>query len=182
MTAPAEPVILADVGGLVVAERGAEIIVIDRGNGPAQITAFVLGVLTVVFVGFGAVAVASAVLGADTPGFGMIGGAVLVAGVGFAAATVFTAAAMRRRRRRPLLSFSPVAVFDRAGRVYRDGTGAVIAALDTVRFERRMQMTSSSPKLVAVTPSGVRTLKRGNPFGGGVDSLDTILTRAVFGR
>lgn len=182
MAAAVEPVVLAEQGGLVVVEQGSDIVVIDRGKGPAEVTAFVLGVLTLVFLGFGAVAVLSAVFGGEAPRFGMIGGAVLVAGVGFAAATVSTLAAIRRRRRRPLQSFTPVAVFDRAHRVYRDGTGAVIAPLDEVRFERRMQMTSSSPKLVAVTPAGERILKRGNPFGGDVGTLDAVLTAAVFGR
>ncbi|ULP38998.1 hypothetical protein MJO55_11645 [Mycolicibacterium rufum] len=182
MASPVEPVVLAEHGGMVVAERGAEIVVIDRGNGPAEITAFVLGVLTLVFVGFGVVAVIAGVRGAATAQFAVIGGAILVSGIGFGAALVFTVAALRRRRRRPLASFTPVAVFDRAHRVYRDGTGAAIAPLDQVRFERRMQRTSSSPKLVAVTPSDVRILKRGNPFGGGIGSLDTILTHAVFGR
>ncbi len=52
-----------------------------------------------------------------------------------------------------------LAVFDRGQRVYLDGTGQVLAPLDQVRFERRMQLTSSSPKLVAVTPSGPRTAR-----------------------
>ena len=34
--------IIAEHGGLVVAEDGKNIIVIDRGNGTAEITAFVL--------------------------------------------------------------------------------------------------------------------------------------------
>ena len=182
MAAPVEPVVITEHGGLVVAERGSEILVIDRGSGPAEITAFVLGVLTLVFVGFGVVAVASALLGADTTPVGIIGGAVLVAGIGFAAAMLFTIAAIRRRRRRPLQTFAPVAVFDRAHGVYRDATGSVVAPLHQVRFERRMQVASSSPKLVAVTPHGVQVLKRGNPFGGGVGTLDAALTDAVFGR
>ena len=92
-----------------------------------------------------------------------------------------SAKTVRRQRSRPLTSFTPVAVFDRTARVYRDGTGAVVAPLGQVRFERRMQMTSSSPKLVAVTPDGTRVLKRGNPFGGAVGNLDAVLTRAVHG-
>jgi hypothetical protein len=34
--------------------------------------------------------------------------------------------------------------------------------------------------LVAVTPDGVRTLKRGNPFNGGLGNLEAVLTAAVF--
>jgi hypothetical protein len=38
-----------------------------------------------------------------------------------------------------------VAVFNRAERVFTDADGSVIAPLDEVRFERRMQVGSSSP-------------------------------------
>jgi hypothetical protein len=56
-----------------------------------------------------------------------------------------------------------------------------VAPLDHVRFERRMQLTSSSPMLVAVTPSGAFTVKRGNPFNGGLGNLQDVLSAAVFG-
>src|SRR4051794_41076986 len=58
MTAPDEPRILAEVGGLVVAERGPLVVVFDRGTGPWATIAFVLGVLALVFGGFGAVTLA----------------------------------------------------------------------------------------------------------------------------
>ncbi|MCV7127935.1 hypothetical protein H7I42_11525 [Mycolicibacterium vanbaalenii PYR-1] len=73
-------------------------------------------------------------------------------------------------------------MFDRAQQTYRDGGGAVIAPLDQVRFERRMQLTSSSPKLVAVTPYGERIIKRGNPFGGSIGDLDQVLNDVVHGH
>jgi phosphosulfolactate phosphohydrolase-like enzyme len=72
-----------------------------------------------------------------------------------------------------------VAVFDRRHRVYVDGNGEVVAPLDEVRFERRMQALSSSSKLVAVTPFGTRVLLRGSPFTGGLGNLDAVLTAAV---
>ena len=45
--------IITEQGGLVVAERGPLVVVIDRGNGPSQIIAFVLVIVTLVFGGFG---------------------------------------------------------------------------------------------------------------------------------
>jgi hypothetical protein len=74
-----------------------------------------------------------------------------------------------------------VAVFERAGRVFVDADGAVVAPLDHVCFQTRSHLTSSSPMLLAVTPSGTQILKRGNPFNGGLRSLDAVLTAAVFG-
>jgi hypothetical protein len=52
-------------------------------------------------------------------------------------------------------------------------------ALDQVRFARKLQVGSSSPKLVAVTPGGTKVLRRGNPFDGGVGNVDEVLTAVV---
>ncbi|ANE83037.1 hypothetical protein A7U43_18085 [Mycobacterium adipatum] len=70
-------------------------------------------------------------------------------------------------------------MLDRQRRIFLDGAGQIVAPLEHVRFERRMQMTSSSPKLVAVTPAGIRVLKRGNPFGGGIGDMDAVLSTAI---
>lgn len=169
-----EPVIVADQGGLVVAEHGPLVVVIDRGNGPSQITAFVLAIVTLVFGGFGIVSLSYAA--------GSVSAVILAVGIASGTAMFVTIKRIRDTRRRPLSTFTPVAVFDRARRVYLDGAGQAIAPLDQVRFERRMQLTSSSQKLVAVTPSGTYVLKRGNPFGGGVGILDQVLHDAVHGR
>jgi hypothetical protein len=48
-----------------------------------------------------------------------------------------------------------------------------------VRFERRLQVSSSAAKLVAVTPSGVLVLKRGTPFDGGVGDAHDVLNSVV---
>ena len=81
-----------------------------------------------------------------------------------AGATLATLRIIRRTRSKPLGTYQPVAVFDRARRVFVDGNGTVVAPLDHVRFQSAMQITFSSPKLVAVTPNGTRVLMRGNPF------------------
>ena len=181
MGTPLEPVILAEHGGLVVAQRGPEIVVVDRGEGPAQITAFVLLIITLVCCGFGAVSVVRATAASTAAVPGLVSAAIFSVGLVAGVAVMLCLRRIRTRRKAPLTAFSPVAVFDRAHRTYRDSAGNVIAPLDQVRFERRMQMTSSSPKLLAVTPSGTYVLKRGNPFGGGIGALDRVLTDAVHG-
>lgn len=74
-----------------------------------------------------------------------------------------------------------MAVFDRERRVFVDDSGVVLAALDDVRFQRVLQLTSSSAQLVVVMPGGTRVLARGNPFHGGLGDLETALAAAVFG-
>jgi hypothetical protein len=118
MTAPAEPRILTEVGGLAVAEQGPLIVVVDR---------------------------------------------------------------IRGAKARPLTGYRPVAIFDRAARVFVDANGAVVGPLDHVQFQSRTQLASSAPMLVAATPTGTRILKRGNPFNGGLGDLEAVLTAAVFG-
>ncbi|MFN6542344.1 hypothetical protein [Mycolicibacterium nivoides] len=178
MTQPAQHRVLADIGDLVVAEQGPHVIVVDRATGPLATVTFVLALLAVVFGGFGAVM--PAIGRAQMPTW--VSGLFLIAGVAFAAATLAAVRRIRADRARPLQSYRPVAVFDRAHRVYRDDAGEVVAPLDQVRFERRMQLGSSSPKLVASTPNGDRILKRGNPFTGGIGNLDEVLTVVVHGR
>jgi hypothetical protein len=179
MTAPAEPRILAEVGGLVVAEQGSLVLVVDRGTGPWATVAFVLGVLALVFGGFGAVTLALAASdGAAVPWW--LSAIFVLVGIAFAGAAFGVIGRIRGAKARPLTGYRPVAIFDRARRVFVDADGAVVAPLDQVRFESRTQVTSSSPMLVVVTPTGARTLKRGNPFNGGLGNLDAVLTAAVF--
>jgi hypothetical protein len=180
MTDPAEPRILAEVGGLAVAEQGPLVVVVDRGTGPLATVAFVLGILALVPGGFGAVTLAlSATDGAALPWW--VASIFLLVGVVFAVAALAVVSRIRSAKAKPLSGYRPVAIFDRARRVFVDADGVAVAPLDHVRFERRTQLTSSSPMLVAMTPAGAFTLKRGNPFNGGLGNLDDVLTAAVFG-
>lgn len=180
MTAPEQPRIIAEQGGLVVAEDGPHVLVIDRGSGLTQVTAFVLVIVTVVFGGFGIVSIAMSIRsGQDSPPL-LLGLVILAVGVAAAAALIYTLRSLRRIRSAPLSDFVPVAVFDRNDGTYRDRGGEVVGRLDQVRFERRLQIGSSSPKLVAITPSGTFVLKRGNPFGGRIHGMEAVLSTAIF--
>jgi hypothetical protein len=174
MTAPAPPRTLTDTGGLVVTDDGRRVLVIDRGTGALAILAFVLGVLTLVVGGFGLVA-----LIAGMPSRAL-GAAFLAVGPVFAAATFVVVRKIRRRRSQPLRECRPVAVIDRKLGVFSYRGGAMVS-LDQVRFARKLQIGSSSPKLVAITPGGTHILKRGNPFDGGVSNVDELLTAVVHG-
>jgi hypothetical protein len=172
MTEPAAPRILADTGGLVVTDDGRRVLVIDRRTGALAVTAFVLAVVSVVVIGFGVVAL----FGISTG----LGAAFLAAGAVVAVGTAVAIRAFRRRRAQPLHACQPVAVIDRKLGLF-SYTGGAILPLDQVRFQRRMQLGSSSPKLVALMPGGTRVLKRGNPFDGGIGNVDQVLTAAAFG-
>lgn len=168
------PQTLADTGGLVVTDDGRRVLVFDRCTGALTVLAFVLGVFAVVTAAFGVVAVMSGIPSAA------VGAAFLAVGVAFAAATYAVVVKIRRRRGQPLHECRPVAVIDRKLGLFSYGGGAVVP-LDQVRFARKLQIGSSSPKLVAVTAGGTHVLKRGNPFDGGIGNVDEVLTAAVAG-
>ncbi len=174
MSTPAEPQILADTGGLLVTDDGRRVLVIDRCTGALTTIAFVLGVLTLVVGGFGLAA-----LVADTPSRA-VGWTFLGVGLVVAALAVLAMRKVRGRRKQALSRCRPVAVIDRKLGLFSYRGGALVQ-LDQVRFARRLQIGSSSPKLVAVTPGGTLVLKRGNPFDGGIGNVDEILTSVSAG-
>jgi hypothetical protein len=174
MNAPPEPRVLADTGGLLVTDDGRRVLVIDRCTGALTTSAFVLGVITLVVGGFGAVALATAMPS-------QVLGAVFVAvGLVFAALTFLVVRKIRRRRSQPLHECRPVAVIDRKLGLFTYRGGALVQ-LNQVRFARQMQIGSSSPQLVAITPGGKHVLKRGNPFDGGIGNVDEILASTIRG-
>jgi hypothetical protein len=170
VTTPTEPHILADTGGLVVTDDGRRVLVFDRDTGALAVTTFVLGIVALILIGFGAVALfdLSAAVGAAFLAVGIV----VAVGAGLAVRT------FRRRRAQPLNACKSVAVIDRKLGLFSYAGGAILP-LDQVHFERRMQIGSSSPKLVAVLPSSTRVLKRGNPFDGGIGDVDQVLNAAV---
>jgi hypothetical protein len=170
MTTPTEARVLADTGGLVVTDDGRRVLVFDRGTGALAVTAFVLGIVAFILIGFGAVALfgLSAVVGAAFLALGVV----VAVGAGLAVRT------FRRRRAQPLNACKSVAVIDRKLGLFSYAGGAILP-LYRVRFERRMQLGSSSPKLVALLPGSTRVLKRGNPFDGGIGDIDQVLNAAV---
>lgn len=163
---------LADTGGLVVTDDGRRVLVFDRCTGALIVLAFVLGVLAVVVTGFGVVALVS---GAPSSA---VGTAFVAVGLVIAAAAFAAFRKFRRRRGQPLHECRPVAVIDRKLGIFSYGGGAIVP-LGQVQFARKLQIGSSSPKLVAVTPGGTHVLKRGNPFDGGIGNVDELLTAAV---
>jgi hypothetical protein len=165
------PRVIADTGGLLVTDDGRRVLVIDRCTGALTTFAFVLGVVTLAVGGFGVVALFTAMPKAVVAVF-------LAVGLIFAALTFLVVRKIRQRRNQPLSQCRPVGVIDRKLGLFSCRGGALVH-LDQVRFARQMQIGSSSPKLVAVTPGGTLVLKRGNPFDGGIGKVDEVLTAAV---
>jgi hypothetical protein len=172
VTTPTEAQVLADTGGLLVTDDGRRVLVIDRCTGALATTAFVLGVVTLVVGGFGLVALLAAMPSRA------LGAVFLAVGLVLAGLTVVVVRKIRSRRTQPLHECRPVAVIDRKLGLFSYRGGALVQ-LNQVRFARQLQIGSSSPKLVAITPGGTKVLKRGNPFDGGIGNVDEVLNAAA---
>jgi hypothetical protein len=157
------------MGGLLVTDDGRRVLVIDRRTSALATFAFVLGVITLVVAGFGLFAFFTSM---PSRTLGVI---FIAVGLVFALLTFLVVRKIRQRRSQPLNQCRPIAVIDRKLGLFSYRGGALVQ-LDQVRFARRFQIGSSSPKLVAVTPGGNLVLKRGNPFDGGLGNVDEILT------
>ena len=123
-------------------DDGRRVLVIDRCTGALATLAFVLGVVTIVVAGFGAVALATAMPSR------VLGAIFLAVGLVFALLTFLAVRKIRQRRSQPLHQCRPVAVIDRKLGLFSYRGGALVQ-LDQVRFARQMQIGSSSPQLVA---------------------------------
>jgi hypothetical protein len=147
--------VLADNGRFVLAEDGSRLLFIERRILPSW-TVFVPGLLAFI--------VAANALLQLVAGNGVA--AAVIAAVAVVSALVLRLALRRRRlaRAKPLASADAVVQLDLAGRVLLDGDGRALAALDQVRIEKAMQMTSSARALTVVWPGNRRVVYRGDPL------------------
>lgn len=162
---------------MVVAELGPEVLLIDRGRAPTEMTVLLLTMAALIFGGYGVVSIFYAFAYSMVWPSAAIGAVLLVIGVVAFRTMIRAGSALRRMRLTPLSVYRPVAVFDRRQQIYRDGTGEIVAPLNQVQFERRSRLLTSS--LVAITPSSTRVLVRGNVFSGGVGTIDRVLADAL---
>lgn len=153
--------------GVKILQDRQRLLVVDFGTSALSVVVFVLGLLTII-LGSGGVALATA--GAAAVGLGLIGAAALL-GLGLALAL----RTLLRRRRRAPDSLPPRLIIDLAARTLCDGGGGVLAPLEQVRFHRKFQIGSSSPALAASFDRHQVVLARGNPFAGGLGTLEDAL-------
>ncbi len=179
VNAPLEPIALAENGRFVVAEAGPRVMLIDRGPTPADSTVRLLAISALIFGGFGVVSLINSGGGGFTPRSLVTGVALL--GIAIASFVAMNRAnrLLHRARGTPLGTLPPLAVFDRAGSVYVDHNGEIIAQLSQVRCTAD---GFGSAKLVVVTPDGPRVMATGNPVTGGLGNLAEVLNQKISGE
>jgi hypothetical protein len=154
---------LADNGGYALVEDGPRLLFFQRRILPSWLP-FVCGLLALITLGNGLVQL---VLGHPAPG-------AILLGVGAASVLALHAVQTRRRavRLAPLDPGQALVVIDLEHRVLRNGRGDELAALETVRVERTMQLTSSARAVRVVWPGGTVMVYRGDPLtpGGSIEA------------
>ena len=147
--------VLADNGGYVLAEVGARLLFFKRRIIPTWMV-YVPGLLTVIGI---ANVVIQVVVG------NVVAAGVILAGCVVSGASLRAAMRSRRRARaKPLEAKDALVQLDLEGRRLLDGDGQVLSALDEVRVEKSMQLTSSARALMIVWPGGTRVVYRGDPL------------------
>jgi hypothetical protein len=159
--------------GVKILGDGQRLVVCDTRTGPLHTAAFVLALLALIPAG-GGVALLVAGPRALAPAAAILTAFGALCGLGLA----LILRVIRRRRAAPFDALTPLVVIDLVGRRLLDGGGRALAPLARVRFHRQRQLGSSEPALVASFANTTLVLARGNPFAGGLGTLERALHRA----
>lgn len=165
--------VLAEASGFVAVAEADRVTVVDRQIRSLATAAYVLFLIALITDLAGAALLTTALTTGNVP---VLFPAILLAvGVLATVAGVIGWRALQERRRKPLSECRLVAVFDLGRGVLLDAAGHVVAPLPQVSVRRRLQVTSSSPNLFAISPHGSLLLASGNPFLGGLGRLPEVL-------
>jgi len=75
----------------------------------------------------------------------------------------------------PLESFQRIAIFDFESNNLLDDQQNILTPLNKAYLIRKMQLTSSSPELLIRWNNGSLSIVKGNPFSGGIASIEKLL-------
>ena len=161
---------VAESSGTVIFEREGKFFIAQRRARWINTALFVFGLLTVVFLINGILQLF--VFAAEMKTAGMIL---------FAVGTVFLFFfILLLRFRKKTRTLSPetlpfLCILDFNSGNLLDAFEKVLAPLSSVTIKRKMQIGSSSPKLVLSWDKKSLTIVKGNPFSGGVSAVETVL-------
>jgi hypothetical protein len=158
--------LITRASGVALYSGNGGIVVCAVGTAGYYTAAFVFTLITVLLSVLGVgLLVRWGVAGAIPLGLEAIGGFILSREV----------AAIKRRHDTPFEKLTVVARFALEEGTLQSADGVVLAPLSQVQLQRKMQLTSSAPVLVARWPAGSVDLVRGNPFAGGIEEIERAL-------
>ena len=163
---------LTEASGVGIYSEGDRVLVVDLGTVQLYTTIFVLGLVTLICGANGAMMLAGL--------FGegqVVVGLVLVALSALSGLGIHKLVKLIRARRSHPEDRVPIVILDLATQQLCASDGRPMAPLSEVRQQRKVQIGSSSRKLVLFGPMGTVLVARGNPFAGGLGNLDGVLAQ-----
>ncbi|MEO6254888.1 MAG: hypothetical protein ABIO79_16375 [Ferruginibacter sp.] len=164
---------LADSSGTVVYENDNKLYLAKK---PAQWTTtflFVTGLLAFILLANGLLQLF--VFKMEIPGAPDLGIILLAAGIFFALVFWRIIAYRKKLNAKPVNVQACICIIDLVANNLLDGQQNLLAPLNAVQLQRKMQITSSSPELVLRWDKNALTIVKGNPFSGGIASVEKAL-------
>ncbi len=169
---------IADNGQCVLAEEDGRLLFLARRGLVPGWAVYVVGLLTAIFGVNSVVLIGFGVRHHDVRVFVGLGMMIAAGLLGWACVTL-----ARRRIARREAALDPGAallVIDLEAGLLRDASGRELVAIDSAKFVRRMQLTSSSRALHVVWSGNERVLYRGDAFTGPIDdAVDALERRGI---
>lgn len=81
----------------------------------------------------------------------------------------------KKQAARPLQLLHSICIVDIENNMLLDSQLKMLAPINEAYITRKMQITSSSPELLLCWNGGTLSLAKGNPFSGGIASLEKVL-------
>lgn len=163
---------LAAASGIIIYEDGLRVYISKRSATWISTFLFVTGILTIIFLINGLVQLFAL---KDHAGPTKLG--IILTLVGVFSAILFWRAWVYKSKinARPFNELPTIAVIDLETKNLLNGQHQVLAPLQQVWLDRKMQITSSSPELIIRWNGGTLSLAKGNPFSGGVAPIEKAL-------
>lgn len=105
----------------------------------------------------------------------ILGTAFLALGILFAVAFWRLKKYSNKLNAKPVEELTCICIIDLAANTLQDGKKNILTSLDTVKLQRKMQITSSSPSLLLTWNNNTLTIVEGNPFSGGISAVKNAL-------
>ncbi len=164
---------LAASSGTVIYESNNKLYITKK---PAQWTTtflFVTGLLTFILFSNGLLQLFVFDMQPDiAPTLGII-----LNGLGILFGVIFWRVTVYRKKINtiPVNELKCICIIDLISNNLLDGNKNLLAPLEDVQLQRKMQITSSSPQLVLQWNKNILTLVEGNPFSGGIAAVEKAL-------
>lgn len=164
---------LAESSGIVIFENANRLHIVKK---PAQWTStfmFVTGLLAFILLTNGILQLFF--FNKQTPELSTLGIILSVLGLFFLLIFWRIIAYRKKLNAKPLNELKCICILDFSTNNLLDSRERILSPLNKIRMQRKMQISSSSPELVLIWDNNSLSIAKGNPFSGGISSVENFL-------